>query len=88
MIRQVLVIQEMLGSRLVDGSITYSGNGDGTLNVYHVPLRWETTVPDDLDENYMHDLTKEMIENTELVAIDTGDDEKVIELIKLLNIHR
>lgn len=79
---------QLTGSRLVDGSITYSGNGDGTINLYHVPVRWETNVPDDLDENYMYELTKEMIENTELVAVDVGDDEKVIELIKLLKIHR
>lgn len=30
---------QLSGSRLVDGSVTYSGNGDGTINVYNVPLR-------------------------------------------------
>ncbi|MGM0837250.1 MAG: hypothetical protein ACQEV7_13925 [Bacillota bacterium] len=78
---------QLAGSRLVDGSVTYSGNGDGTINVYNVPLRWETNVPDDLPENYMRELTEEIIENTELVYVDPGDDEKIIELIKLLKIH-
>ncbi len=32
---------QLAGSRLVDGAVTYSGNGDGTINVYNVPLRWE-----------------------------------------------
>lgn len=78
---------QLAGSRLVDGSVTYSGNGDGTINVYNVPLRWETNVPDDLDENYMRELTEEIIETTELVYVDPGDDEKIIELIKLLKVH-
>jgi hypothetical protein len=78
----------LAGSRLVDGSVTYSGNGDGTINVYEVPLRWETSVPDDLDENYMKELTESIIENTELVYVDPGDDEKIIELIKLQKVHQ
>jgi hypothetical protein len=79
---------QLAGSRLVDGSVTYSGNGDGTINVYEVPLRWETSVPDDLDENYMKELTESIIENTELVYVDPGDDEKIIELIKLQKVHQ
>nr|WP_204419163.1 hypothetical protein [Bacillus tianshenii] len=78
---------QLAGSRLVDGSVTYSGNGDGTINVYNVPLRWETNVPDDLPENYMQKLTEEIIETTELVYVDPGDNEKIIELIKLLKVH-
>ncbi|WP_047985544.1 hypothetical protein [Ornithinibacillus californiensis] len=75
---------QLAGSRLVDGSVTYSGNGDGTINVYNVPLRWESNVPPDLDENYMREYTEEIINNTELVYVDAGDDKAVIELIKLL----
>ncbi|XPD22924.1 hypothetical protein ABN702_17995 [Bacillus haimaensis] len=78
---------QLAGSRLVDGSVTYSGNGDGTINVYNVPLRWETNVPDDLDENYMKKLTESIIENTELVYVDPGDDEKITELIKLQKVQ-
>lgn len=69
---------QLAGSRLVDGSVTYSGNGDGTINVYNVPLRWDGQYPAG-EEFY-----QELIDNTELVAIDTGDVEQVIRLIKLL----
>ncbi|CEG23847.1 hypothetical protein BN1080_02854 [Planococcus massiliensis] len=69
---------QLAGSRLVDGSVTYSGNGDGTVNLYNVPLRWDGEYPAG-EEFYT-----EIIENTELVAIDPGNDEEVIRLIELL----
>ncbi|WP_087972032.1 hypothetical protein [Oceanobacillus rekensis] len=71
---------QLAGSRLVDGSITYSSNGDGTINVYNVPLRWDGRYPAS-DKFYI-----DIIENTELVYIDPGSDEEIIELIKLLNV--
>lgn len=71
---------QLAGSRLVDGSVTYSGNGDGTINVYNVPLRWDGNYP--ADEDFYTDI----IENTKLVNVEIGDDEKIIKLIKLLNI--
>ncbi|MBZ5201552.1 hypothetical protein HU147_10025 [Planomicrobium chinense] len=69
---------QLAGSRLVDGSVTYSGNGDGTINVYNVPLRWDGEYPAG-EEFYT-----EIIDNTELVPIDVGKDEAVIRLIQLL----
>lgn len=69
---------QLAGSRLVDGSVTYSGNGDGTINVYNVPLRWDGEYPAG-EEFYT-----EIIDNTELVPIDVGEDEEVIRLIELL----
>lgn len=69
---------QLAGSRLVDGSVTYSGNGDGTVNLYNVPLRWDGEYP--AGEAFY----TEIIENTELVAIDPGNDEEVIRLIELL----
>lgn len=68
---------QLSGTRLVDGSVTQSGNGDGTINVYKVPLRWDGVYPAG-EEFYI-----EMIENTELVAVDIGDEEKIIALINL-----
>ncbi|WP_282020138.1 hypothetical protein [Planomicrobium okeanokoites] len=68
---------QLAGSRLVDGSVTYKSNGDGTINMYKVPLRWDGEYPTG-EEFY-----EELITDTELVAIDTGDDEEVIRLIKL-----
>lgn len=69
---------QLAGSRLVDGSVTYSGNGDGTINVYNVPLRWDGEYPAG-EEFYT-----EIIDNTELVPVDVGEDEEVIRLIELL----
>lgn len=69
---------QLAGSRLVDGSVTYSGNGDGTINVYNVPLRWDGEYPAG-EEFYT-----EIIDNTELVPVDVGDDAAVIRLIELL----
>ncbi|WP_176140626.1 hypothetical protein [Halobacillus salinus] len=73
---------QLAGSRLVDGSVTYSGNGDGTINVYNVPLRWDGKYPAG------EDFYKEIIDQTKLVPIDTGDDQEVIGLIQLLNDHK
>lgn len=72
---------QLSGSRLVDGSITYRGNGDGTINVYNVPLRWDGQYP--AGEAFYNDI----VENTELEAIDVGDDEEVIELIKKIKLQ-
>ena len=80
---------QLSGSRLVDGSVTYSGNGDGTINIYNVPLRWYGgfSPPDDLDKNDVIAEMENIIENTELVYIEPGMDEEVIDLIELLNMH-
>ncbi|WP_413632787.1 hypothetical protein [Mesobacillus jeotgali] len=72
---------QLAGSRLVDGSVTYSDNGDGTINVYNIPLRWDGQYPAGKD------FYEKIIQKTKLVHIDTGDDQKVIRLIKLLNVH-
>lgn len=72
---------QLAGSRLVDGSITYSGNGDGTINIYNVPLRWDGKYP--AGEKFY----KEIIENTKQVYINPSNDEKVIKLINKININ-
>ncbi len=72
---------QLSGSRLVDGSVVYSGNGDGTVNVYRVPLRWDGEYP--AGEEFYQDI----IDNTELEYIDPGNDVEVLELIDLLNIQ-
>lgn len=74
-------VVQLAGGRLVDGSVTYSGNGDGTINVYNVPLRWDGHYPAG-EEFYI-----DMIKNIKLVSIDLGNDEKIIELIKLLAVE-
>lgn len=74
-------IIQLYGSRLVDGSVTYSGNGDGTINVYNVPLRWDGVYPAG-EEFYQN-----IIENTRLIYIDPNGDDKVIKFIKILNVN-
>lgn len=73
---------QLAGSRLVDGSVTYSGNGDGTITVYNVPLRWDGNYP--AGEVFYLDI----LANTKLVSIDPNEDEKVIALIKLINVQQ
>lgn len=68
------------GTRLVDGSVTYSGNGDGTINLYNVPLRWDGVYPAG-EEFYI-----DMIENAELVKIEPGDDQEIIAFIKRFDV--
>ncbi|REJ07997.1 hypothetical protein DYE48_15055 [Halobacillus trueperi] len=72
---------QLAGSRLVEGSVTYSGNGDGTINVYKVPLRWDGKYPAGKD------FYEDIIENTELVQVDPTINEGIIELIKVQNIR-
>ncbi|WP_026703211.1 hypothetical protein [Salibacterium aidingense] len=36
---------QLSGSRLVDGSVTYSSNGNGTINEYNIPKRWDGENP-------------------------------------------
>lgn len=73
---------QLTGSRLVEGSITYSGNGDGTINLYKkVPARWDGKNPAG-EEAYQI-----IIDDIERKAIDVGDDEKVEDLIYKLEIH-
>ena len=72
---------QLAGSRLVAGSVTYSGNGDGTINVYKVPLRWDGQYP--AGKGFYEDIIK----NTELVQVDRRINEGIIELIEVQNIR-
>lgn len=74
-------VVQLTGSRLAEGSITYSSNGDGTIKLYSkIPQRWDGKNPAG------EDTYKDIIEDTKQKSIDTGDDEKVKELIKKLNV--
>ncbi|YCI35385.1 hypothetical protein M1D69_18215 [Bacillus sp. PK3-037] len=76
---------QLAGSRLVDGSVTYSGNGDGTIKVYNVSLRWDSS--DDLSKGVMREVTEDIIKNAKTVYVDTGDSEKIKRLIDIMAIH-
>lgn len=76
---------QLAGSRLVDGSVTYSGNGDGNIKVYNVPLRWDSS--DDVSKGVMREVTEDIIKNVKTVHVDTGDSEKIKRLIDIMAIH-
>ncbi|MQR87642.1 hypothetical protein GFV16_17215 [Bacillus megaterium] len=73
------------GSRSVDGSVTYSSNGNGTINVYNVPSHWSSSAQ--VDKDFMKNYTEDIIQNAKLVHVDPGEDKKIIELINILNVH-
>lgn len=74
-------VVQLTGSRLAEGSVTYSSNGDGSIKLYKkVPQRWDGENPAG------EDTYKEIVEDTEQETINPGDDDKVEELIKILNI--
>lgn len=72
------------GGIMADGIVTYSGNGDGTINLYNIPSHWPSK--EQIDTS-MEEYTDDIIENTEQIYIETGNDEEVITLIEKLNIQ-
>lgn len=77
-------VTQLSGSRLVDGAVTYSSNRDGTINVYHVPKRFDTPDFDQIPEEDYIAATVKMATETEHVAISTFDDQLVIFYIQLI----
>ncbi|WP_411334877.1 hypothetical protein ACK1LH_07250 [Metabacillus indicus] len=74
---------QLSGSRLVDGSVTYRGNGDGTIHVYATPMRWEAPPPG-TDEKELQKDTEDILNNTKLVSIEPRDGQEIISLIEKL----
>ncbi|WP_432740455.1 hypothetical protein ABLV91_13120 (plasmid) [Staphylococcus equorum] len=62
------------------GSITYSSNGDGTINVYNnVPYKWESSQTSDYSQ--MDEVTRKAIEdNIETIYIKPHDNKTVANL--------
>ncbi len=81
---------QVSGSRIADGMITYSGNGDGTINVYDIPYgnRWYGGMPrpDDIDLEDVKEDMREMLENPESIYIEPGEDEAIINIIEKMYI--
>lgn len=78
----------LTGTRIVDGIVTYSGNGDGTINVYDVPLRWYGGFdpPADLDKEDIRKGMEDLAENPKEVYVEPSEGEDIIKLIKKLDI--
>lgn len=62
------------------GSVTYSSNGDGTINVYNsIPYKWES--PQNSDYSQMDKITKKAIENNvETIYIKPYDNKTVAKI--------
>ncbi|MDM5300021.1 hypothetical protein QUF51_17890 [Bacillus pumilus] len=75
-------VVQLSGSRLVDGSVTYHSNGNGTVTLYQVPLRWDA--PSDTGTDVLEQETKKIIHQPKVVTIAIGQDDEVKRLIGLL----
>lgn len=62
------------------GSVTYSSNGDGSINVYNnIPYKWES--PQNSDYSQMDKITRKAIEdNVETIYINPHDNKTVAKL--------
>lgn len=78
---------QLAGSRLADGSLTYKSNGNGTITVYDVPLRWESTTPESEIKENVSVYTQDIIDHTHEVSIEPGNPEEVKSLIEIENIQ-
>ncbi|UQZ75068.1 hypothetical protein C2I17_11205 [Niallia circulans] len=65
---------------MADGVITYSGNGDGTINLYDIPSHWPSA---EQIKDPMQEYTKNIIEYPKEISIQPGNDEEVEKLIKI-----
>lgn len=70
------------------GSITYSSNGDGTINVYNnIPYKWENSQNSDYSQ--MNKITKKAIEeNIETVYIKPYDNKTVAKLASKIRYNK
>lgn len=71
-------VKVITGSATADGMVIYSGNGDGTIDIYPVPSHWHAP-PEDLPALY------EDILNPTTMYLEPMLDEQVIRLIKRIN---
>lgn len=70
------------GTRIVDGVVTYSGNGDGTINVYKAPVRWNERLDGEVDKEAIKNDTERIVKDTEKVAIEPLANEEIINYIE------
>jgi outer membrane murein-binding lipoprotein Lpp len=75
------------GSRVVDGAVTYSGNGDGTINVYKVPARWNDNLGAKVDKKEIKESTEMIAKDTKKVSIKAFANDDTVELIKKVKIN-
>lgn len=77
---------QLEGTRLVDGAVTYSGNGDGTITVYNVPARWNEKLVGEVNKEEIKKTTEDIIKNAKKVYIEPVANEEIIKLINKIQI--
>ncbi len=75
------------GTRVVDGAVTYSGNGDGTINVYKVPARWDDKLGAKVDKVEIKESTEMIAKDTKKVSIKPFSNDEIVELIKKIKLN-
>lgn len=79
----------LVGGRLVDGMITYSSNGNGTINIYNVPNRWYGgfSRPENVSIEDVEKDMKKIIEDKKTVNVKKGNEKTIKKLIDKININ-
>lgn len=75
-------VMRLEGSRQVDGAITYSGNGDGTINLYQVPYNWNIST--EIEEAIYIQESEKVLETLETDYIEPMEDSDVSYMIEKL----
>ncbi|TYS16986.1 hypothetical protein FZC78_10165 [Rossellomorea vietnamensis] len=70
------------GKIMADGAVIYSGNGDGTINLYNIPSHWPSY--QQIDKS-MEEYTKDIINNTKQIYIEPRADEEISRLIEKID---
>lgn len=65
------------GEFTADGMVTYSSNGDGTINVYDVPTHWHQQ-----SDAAMREATENVLETIKTKEVPTGNDEQVLNILE------
>src|SRR5699024_7451340 len=77
-------VTSLSGKIMADGMVIYSGNGDGTINLYAVPSHWQEGIePDGMT---MKEYTQDIVDNPEKIEVDTGDEKEVQEIADKIQI--
>src|SRR5699024_1486314 len=72
----------------VGGSINYSSNGDGTINIYKkIPYRWESSASSNPEDIYQvtKNAVEQDIETVEINATDNAQIKRLAQSIQLVN---
>lgn len=67
----------LLGEYGADGMVTYSSNGDGTINVYDVPSHWHQQ-----SDEAFNEAAEEVLETVKKKEVPTGNDEQVLSILE------